>query len=149
MEAVLLSVYFTCLFQFSFISHPIVYCMLLLGCCLRGVGFCYTVTGFCWYVIILCLVYIGGVYILFIFVSVHKPNPNSFSGGSLGVFIPLYFVCYWFFSYFDVSYVSYVEKRHYLCTLFEGFSYCLLCLVLLLGFIIISVVSSSKDSFYR
>lgn len=38
--------YFTCLCLFSFVSHPIVYCFLLLGCSLRGALICYSFLGF-------------------------------------------------------------------------------------------------------
>lgn len=44
---------------------------------------------------------------------------------------------------------GFVEKRHYLCSYFEGFSYCLFCLVLMLGFVVVRVVSGEKDSFFR
>lgn len=37
--------------------------------------------------ILLCLVYIGGVYVLFIFVSIHTPNPNPFVGYSVFQFL--------------------------------------------------------------
>lgn len=86
---------------------------------------------------------------MFIFVSVHNPKPNSFFGDSLGLFVGMLLFLYYFFSFVDISAVSYEDKSHYLCSFFEGFSYCLLCLVLLLGFVIISVVSSNKNSFYR
>lgn len=44
---------------------------------------------------------------------------------------------------------SYVEFRHYLCSFFEGFSYCFFCLVLMIGFVVIRVVRGDKDSFCR
>ena len=42
-----------------------------------------------------------------------------------------------------------VDSRHYLCSFFEGASYCLFCLVLMVGFVAIRVVTGEKDSFFR
>jgi len=42
-----------------------------------------------------------------------------------------------------------VDCSHYLCSYFEGFSYLFFCLILMLGFVVIRVVSSDKDSFFR
>lgn len=41
------------------------------------------------------------------------------------------------------------ESSHYLCSYFEGFSYCLFCLVLMVGFVAIRIVTGQKDAFYR
>jgi len=149
MLGLLLSIYFSCLLQFSFVSHPIIYCILLLACCICGAGACYLVIGFSWYLILLCLVYIGGVYILFIFISIHNPNPNPSLGSAISVFFMAIPFFYYLFRCLSFNNSVLKESRHLLCSFFEGFSYCLLCLILLLGFLIISVVSRDKGSFYR
>nr|YP_010461013.1 NADH dehydrogenase subunit 6 [Artyfechinostomum malayanum]UUF68166.1 NADH dehydrogenase subunit 6 [Artyfechinostomum malayanum] len=147
--AVLSGIYFGCLLSFSFISHPVVYCVLLLTSALSVGGLVYTTVGFSWYIAVFCLVYVGGVYVLFIFVSIHSPNPVAKAGGSSFVPAILFgaFFCVVVSFLFPVP--SVVDGSNYLCSYFEGFSYCLFCLVLMVGFISISVVVSGKGSFFR
>lgn len=148
--SVLISLYFSILLAFSFVSNPVVYCLMLLvrSLCVRSLT--YMAIGFSWYLVLFSLVYVGGVYVLFVFVSMHKPNPIS----SIGVGFWRFFL-FLFFFFFGKLYGSFgyrlgfVERSHYLCSFFEGFSYCLFCVVLLLGFVLSRVVLSSKDSFCR
>nr|AYH51401.1 NADH dehydrogenase subunit 6 [Hysteromorpha triloba] len=146
----LIGFYFSMIFSFSFVSHPLYYCVLLLLSSLSVCGLVYWFIGFSWYLVLFCLVYVGGVYILFIFVSVYSPNTFMGSG------IQWWWMCvYFIFSstilggcfFFSVD--SFSEFSHYLCSGLEGFSYILFCLVLVLGFICISVIVNRKDSFYR
>nr|QIX04647.1 NADH dehydrogenase subunit 6 [Brachydistomum sp. PakPr2] len=145
----LLGMYLTVILSFSFVSHPVAYCVLLLI-----VAFCVNVltlmaVGFSWYLVLFSLVYVGGVYVLFIFVSVRNPNPIPSPGVSLWnvVFLFLFFflVVSWL-----VDFGGYlVENSRYICSSFEGITYCVFCLVLLISFVLVSVVLSSKDAFYR
>lgn len=91
----------------------------------------------------------GGVYVLFIFVSVHNPNPVPSIGGGVGFL--LFFMLFFLFRFSLLSFFSpaYCERSHYLCSFFEGFVYFIFCSVLIMGFIIVSVVCSEKDSFFR
>ena len=73
-SSLMLGVYLTRILAFSFVSNPIHYCLLLLGSALSACGFVFRILGFSWYVVLFCLVYVGGVYILFIFVSVYSPK---------------------------------------------------------------------------
>lgn len=86
---------------------------------------------------------------LFIFISIHSPKPVAKIGGSR--FIPLIMLGLFFsiliHSFFPLP--SCVDSRNYLCSYFEGFSYCLFCLVLMVGFIRVRVVVGSKGSFFR
>nr|AQS80285.1 NADH dehydrogenase subunit 6 [Fasciola jacksoni] len=143
--ALLGSFYLTCLLGFSFVSHPIVYCLLLVAAALSISGLGYVVIGFSWYLAIFCLVYIGGVYVLFIFVSVHTPNPlPNFSGGGLIVMVLFFAIlCVLSLVFFPVP--ALVDSSFYLCSSFEGVSYCLFCLVLMVGFVCISVVWVLSD----
>nr|QYC97735.1 NADH dehydrogenase subunit 6 [Diplostomoidea sp. MSB para 30071] len=148
--SLMVGLYFSIIFSFSFVSHPIYYCLLLLLSSVDICGIVYLFMGFSWYLVLLCLVYIGGVYILFVFVSVYSPNTFLSSGVYWWwiLFIMMFSFCVFtgcFYSYADV----YFESSHYLCTSLEGTSYILLCLVLILGFICVSVVVNRKDSFYR
>nr|UDU84951.1 NADH dehydrogenase subunit 6 [Orientocreadium sp. HS] len=149
MRAVLLSLYFSSIVSFSFVSHPVSYCLLLLSSAFSMSGYSYLMLGFSWYLVLFCLVYIGGVYILFIYISVHNPNPLPSLGSSffyLGFFFSFFFLC---FSFIGGGYICLVDSSNYLCSMFEGVTYCFFCLLLMVGFVIISVVCSEKDSFFR
>ena len=79
----LLSVYFTRLFCFSLVSKPISYCLLLLLGAISSSFFVYCFMGFSWYLVLFCLVYVGGVYVLFIYASIFSPNnPIRLGGGA-------------------------------------------------------------------
>nr|YP_010528198.1 NADH dehydrogenase subunit 6 [Echinoparyphium aconiatum]UXW64392.1 NADH dehydrogenase subunit 6 [Echinoparyphium aconiatum] len=147
--SLLAGVYFSCLLGFSLVSHPVVYCILLLSSALSVAGIVYLVLGFSWYLAIFCLVYIGGVYVLFIFVSIHSPNPIASVGGSSFIPIVLFgvFLAVLHHSFFPLPCTC--DSSNYLCSYFEGFSYCLFCLVLMVGFISISIVVGGKSSFFR
>nr|AYH51423.1 NADH dehydrogenase subunit 6 [Tylodelphys immer] len=147
----LLGLYFSIIFSFSFVSHPLYYCLLLLFSSLSVCGVVYWFIGFSWYLVLFCLVYVGGVYILFIFVSVY--SPNTFVGSSMSwwwilaffIFSLVMFVgCFYF-----LKVEGFIENSHYLCSSAEGVSYILFCLVLVLGFVCVSVIVNRKDSFYR
>nr|YP_010693890.1 NADH dehydrogenase subunit 6 [Morishitium polonicum]WCD42527.1 NADH dehydrogenase subunit 6 [Morishitium polonicum] len=145
----LISFYFSCILAFSFVAHPVLFCVLLLSSALSASGIVYIFLGASWYVILFCLVYIGGVYVLFVFISIHNPNPVFMIGGGL-YFVFVFFVLMMvIFSGFVNAYPIFSETSYYLCSFFEGFSYCFFCLILMVGFISISSVLGSKDSFYR
>nr|UFQ88519.1 NADH dehydrogenase subunit 6 [Scalithrium sp. LRP 10410]UFQ88555.1 NADH dehydrogenase subunit 6 [Scalithrium sp. LRP 10411] len=142
--------YFFSLAMFSLVSHPVYYCVLLVLNSLICSFICYSVYGFSWYSLLFCLVYIGGVYILFVFVSVHSPNSSV--------------VSYWNFSYLSsflivflcvamgclvVYTVGISEFSSFLCTLSEGYFYLCMCLTLLFGFFILSLIMSIKVNHYR
>nr|YP_010853279.1 NADH dehydrogenase subunit 6 [Metorchis bilis]WGM81698.1 NADH dehydrogenase subunit 6 [Metorchis bilis] len=146
----LVSLYLTSLLAFSFVTHPASYCFLLLLGAFSVSGYVYLSLGFSWYLLLFCLIYIGGIYVLFVFVSLRSPNPVPMLGGGSEF---LFFAFFFFFCLFvSVGFGSdscYTDYSHYLCSYFEGFSYCLFCLVLMLGFVLTSVVGSEKDSFFR
>nr|QRV61261.1 NADH dehydrogenase subunit 6 [Tanaisia sp. SS-2020] len=148
MRYILISLYFSSLVSFSLFSNPLVYCGLLLVGALSLSGFAYLVLGFSWYLVLFCLVYVGGIYILFLYVSVH--NPNSFPSLGGGV---MYFsvFCFFFLVFYAGSrYLGGLEDfSHYVCTSGEGVTYNVFCLVLMLSFVLVSLVGSGKDSFFR
>nr|YP_007889820.1 NADH dehydrogenase subunit 6 [Taenia twitchelli]BAN15652.1 NADH dehydrogenase subunit 6 [Taenia twitchelli] len=143
------SFYLFVLFLFSLSSHCLYYCVLLVLNSLIGSLICYILYGFSWYSLLLCLVYIGGVYILFIFVSIFNPNDSFIMYSSLNNFkLIIMFVisvlCLFFvFSMIDIDY------SYYLCTSKEGSFYIFLCLMLLFGFIVLSMLFNIKMNFYR
>nr|YP_009650995.1 NADH dehydrogenase subunit 6 [Uvitellina sp. SSS-2019]QCY72821.1 NADH dehydrogenase subunit 6 [Uvitellina sp. SSS-2019] len=149
-SSLLFGLYFSVVLAFSFVSHPIVLCFLLLFSSLCISGIVYLILGFSWYLVLFCLVYIGGVYVLFVFVSIHDPNPISSLSNGGGYFLVIFFLLMVFFFLGGVYYFPvFFESSYYLCSRFEGISYCVFCLILMVGFIGISVVVSNKDSFFR
>nr|ASL24611.1 NADH dehydrogenase subunit 6 [Khawia sinensis] len=139
--------FLSCMFVLH--THCIFYCLLLVASCCVSAFICYLVYGFSWYSLLLCLVYVGGVYILFVFVSVRTPNNSpilptirrGFGGGLIG----------FLFAYSAVVMLNLtpIEASHCLCSLVEGNTYVCLCLVLLFGFIVVSIVMSVRPEFYR
>nr|ABN79375.1 NADH dehydrogenase subunit 6 [Dibothriocephalus nihonkaiensis] len=142
--------YFLGLALFCLISHTMYYCLLLvlnsLVCCFIT----YMYLGFSWYSLLFCLVYVGGVYILFVFVSVYSPNTSIVPYWNLGVIASLMILgcCFLSSFIFYLSYVNY-EASLSLCTSYEGYFYVCLCLMLLFGFFVLSMVMSVKTGYYR
>nr|YP_009092169.1 NADH dehydrogenase subunit 6 [Dicrocoelium chinensis]AHG06494.1 NADH dehydrogenase subunit 6 [Dicrocoelium chinensis] len=144
------SLYLTTILAFSFVSHPVAYCVFLVISALCVNVLTFLVVGFSWYLVLFSLVYIGGIYVLFIFVSVRNPNPAPSVGVSLGSVFLLFL--FFFFGGFNMfaGFGSGLENNNlYFFNIFEGFTYCMFWGFLWVGFIWGSVGYSSKDSFYR
>ena len=142
--------YFFILFLFSLVSHPVYYCGFLVVNSLLCRFICYFIFGFSWYSLLFCLVYIGGVYILFVFVSVYRPKRSyvtylnlDFSSLFLLAFFLLIIGC--LLIYKTVR----IEFSKFLCTVKEGKFYVVMCLTLLFGFLVLSMVMSIKLNYYR
>nr|YP_009367936.1 NADH dehydrogenase subunit 6 [Senga ophiocephalina]ARK18847.1 NADH dehydrogenase subunit 6 [Senga ophiocephalina] len=142
--------YFFCLFAFSLLSHPVYYCVLLVINSLLCSFICYIIYGFSWYALLFCLVYIGGVYVLFVFVSVHSPNNSILPYVGLNsVWCIVFMACSLFFSIIVYYGVLNTEFSSFICTIHEGYMYICMCLTLLFGFIVISSIMSIKLNHYR
>nr|BBB87243.1 NADH dehydrogenase subunit 6 [Moniezia sp. MN-2015] len=147
---ILFVAYFLILLLFSLFSHPVCYCILLLVNAIISGSICYVVFGFSWYTLLFFLVYIGGVYVLFVFVSVYSPNSSYLTYFSLNFFMI-------FMSVFGAGVVGLVtacslfevEFSHFLCTRNEGVFYVVVCLMLLFGFLVLSMIMSVKINYYR
>lgn len=141
---------FTFYFFFSFLVHPLYYCILLvLNSFLCGF-ICYYVLGISWYSLLLCLVYVGGVYILFIFVSVFSPKVSFTPCFNLR-FVLLALLVFFLFLGFICIYVGVteVEFREYLCTINEGKFYVCMSLFLIFRFVLLSLILGMKFNYYR
>nr|AYE40086.1 NADH dehydrogenase subunit 6 [Sindiplozoon sp. DZ-2018] len=83
--------YFFCLCFFSLFKNPVVSAVgLMLNVSLLG-GFVYFVLGFAWYSVILLVVYLGGVYVILLYVSAYIQN--DYDEDSLDLFV---FFCFGF-----------------------------------------------------
>lgn len=142
--------YFFCLVMFSLVRHPVYYCVLLVLKSLTCSFICYSIYGFSWYSLLFCLVYIGGVYILFVFVSVHKPNRSVISYWKFNLINRFLIIFLIMMAGVSVYYVALkTEFRSFLCTLSEGPLYLCMCLTLLFGFFVLSLVMRVKLNHYR
>lgn len=142
--------YFFCLVMFSLVSHPVCYCILLVMKALTCRFISYVVYGFSWYSLLFCLVYIGGVYILFIFISVHGPNNRVVTyWGSSRLFLAILFGAVSLSGCIVYGLSLGAECRKYLCTLSEGPFYLCVCLALLFGFVILRIIMRINLNHYR
>lgn len=148
--SILFFFYFLSLILFSLISHPVYYCLLLIFKALICSLINYSEYGFSWYPLLFCLVYIGGVYILFIFVSVHTPNVNAFYNWRLSTSLFLITLSLFIIiSFLFINTYSEPECRGFLKTSTEGYFYVCMCLTLLFGFFILRMIMCVKFKYYR
>nr|UKT60704.1 NADH dehydrogenase subunit 6 [Dipylidium caninum] len=132
-----------------FIVNPVYYCSLLVFNSFLCGYISYMVYGFSWYALLLCLVYVGGVYVLFIFVSFFVPNSSFmclFDLKVIGVFVSLFFVV---FSYGFTYCKIFFDYSYYLCNSVEGCFYVFMSFMLIFSFFVLSMISSLKFNYYR
>nr|YP_009519782.1 NADH dehydrogenase subunit 6 [Paruterina candelabraria]AYD49576.1 NADH dehydrogenase subunit 6 [Paruterina candelabraria] len=141
--------YFLSLIMFSVISHPVYYCGLLVFNALLSSLLCYVLYGFSWYALLFCLVYVGGVYILFIFISVFSPNNSVLFVNSFNVYyvVILFGLCFLGVLFFRN--LLFFECSSYLCTINEGVLYLSMCFTLVFGFVVLSLIMCVKANYYR
>nr|YP_010133159.1 NADH dehydrogenase subunit 6 [Hydatigera taeniaeformis]BAV82585.1 NADH dehydrogenase subunit 6 [Hydatigera taeniaeformis] len=149
MVSILLSLYLFNLFLFSLVSSCIYYCIILIINALLSSYIVYEVMGFSWYSLIFCLIYVGGVYILFIFVSFFNPNDSVMIswGFNLVSLVLIFFV-------FGVSIYMFCELIEFefsscVCNFNEIWLYVCFGLMLMFGFVILSMLMSYGVGFYR
>lgn len=145
----LIRIYLSSLLAFSFVPHPVNCCFLLLGGSLRFCLFLFLSSGFRWYILLFCLVYVGGIYILFVYVSMFSPKAFAGLGYSVSSFVISLSVFTVFFYFSSEGVPLFREHSHYVCSWRDGYGYCFFCLMLLLGFRLVRFIGSSKSSFFR
>nr|ADU05415.1 NADH dehydrogenase subunit 6 [Schistosoma turkestanicum] len=112
----------------------------------------YSVVGFSWYLLLFVLVYVGGVCILFIYLSIMIPNVGlnvacySYSVMFIGCLYLLILSGNWIISSVDLKLIEYSV---YLCDVYEGLIYLFFCLMLLIGLILINIILSSFSGYAR
>nr|YP_009327969.1 NADH dehydrogenase subunit 6 [Cladotaenia vulturi]APC62888.1 NADH dehydrogenase subunit 6 [Cladotaenia vulturi] len=142
-------IYFSSLISFCLINNPICHCGLLVVNALIASLICYNIFSFSWYSLLFCLVYISGVYILFIFVSVFNPNSDLISCYNIN--ISSFLIAFAIVSIGIISSYNLIipESSNFLCTINEGNLYVCMCTTLIFGFIILSLIMSFKMNYYR
>nr|AXR86354.1 NADH dehydrogenase subunit 6 [Lamellodiscus spari] len=136
---------------YFFIVNLIHYCILLIINALIVSLWIIFFTGQVWYSILFYMVYVGGVYILFIFLSVYSPNLNNLLSFNIfwfgGVFLFLLVVG----ASLTINNISnyFGDNSYYFCSFNEVYTYLFICSFLLIGFYFISYISSSKEYFIR
>nr|YP_006460020.1 NADH dehydrogenase subunit 6 [Tetrancistrum nebulosi]ADN44066.1 NADH dehydrogenase subunit 6 [Tetrancistrum nebulosi] len=143
------STYIISLISLCFISNLITYCLILIFnclCCLTIITF---ISGLSWYSLMLYLVYVGGVYILLLFITVHIPN-NLINNRDNGAWLVVSSFIAWEIA--SLSWYPHLLVPDYsfnFCSAEEGVSYLVLCFLLGVMFFFVSLVSGSKESFVR
>nr|YP_010015761.1 NADH dehydrogenase subunit 6 [Thaparocleidus varicus]QOI72758.1 NADH dehydrogenase subunit 6 [Thaparocleidus varicus] len=141
--------YYLNLLLFLFLKNVVGYCLLLICNALYVIAIIYISSGFSWYAILVYLIYVGGVYILFIFLSVHLPNISNVSYVNFNILIVFLFFFWELFQLFYYNHIVWFEYSFNFCSLNEGAIYVFLCCFLLICFFLVSLINSSKESFLR
>ena len=114
----------------------------------------YLEIGFRWYFLLFILVYVGGVYIILIYISMVSPNFSLFKMR----FVSYYFMFgFTFIIWFCVSrirmidYSMKIECRFYLCKRREILVYIFLCIMLMIRLVFVKFIVSlvSTKSYFR
>ena len=132
-----------------FVVNPVYYCRLLIFNSFLCGCISYFIYGFSWYRLLLCLVYIGGVYVLFVFISFFSPNSSFMSMFDFKLSVA--FVCLFFFVFSCLFryFVVFYDYSYYLCNDVEGYFYVFMCFMLIFGFFVLRVIMSLKFNYYR
>nr|YP_003934533.1 NADH dehydrogenase subunit 6 [Benedenia hoshinai]ABK58262.1 NADH dehydrogenase subunit 6 [Benedenia hoshinai] len=135
---------------FGFISNAIGYCILLVINALIACLIIFFFSNSIWYSLLLYLIYVGGVYILFLFISVHIPNMNNYTSLNFYNLLLLSFFCFELSVNLFNSFNNFLlDNSFYFCSISEGFSYIFICSFLIISFILVSFISSTKIYFCR
>nr|YP_010954517.1 NADH dehydrogenase subunit 6 [Sphyranura euryceae]WMV02080.1 NADH dehydrogenase subunit 6 [Sphyranura euryceae] len=145
----LLTFYSIILICFCIFFNPVICCLLLLLNSILLSSVLFFIFSSSWYSLLFCVVYLGGVYMILLFVSAQLQN-ESLSNFSL-LFVLLFFIVLscWFsqdlsFNIYNVSDLSTI-----ICDIYSRSSYLVLVISVLLTFFSISNIVSRKNSFLR
>nr|YP_009054580.1 NADH dehydrogenase subunit 6 [Paragyrodactylus variegatus]AIK25768.1 NADH dehydrogenase subunit 6 [Paragyrodactylus variegatus] len=110
-----------------------------------------------WYSLILLIIYIGGVYVLLLFVSIYSYNSFSYSNTYFIFFISVSFYIYFIFNYLNNSFII-LNFSPLLVSLNESLelvssnnweSYLFILLFILFSFFIFSFVFTNNSNYIR
>nr|YP_009759661.1 NADH dehydrogenase subunit 6 [Schistosoma indicum]QIQ48873.1 NADH dehydrogenase subunit 6 [Schistosoma indicum] len=140
------SLLFLVLVSFTFNSSPLFRSLLiLLSSFLISIRI-FLELGFSWYFVLFILVYIGGVYVILIYISMAFPNFSNFGVNTQYSFnlLAVFFMIYVYSSNYNsvLSQFEFEDCSFYLCNVSEILMYVFLCLVLMIGLVYINFVVS-------
>ena len=140
------------LFGFTFKSRPLTRAVLLVLVSFIVSLWIFKVFSFSWYFLLFVLVYVGGIYVILIYVSMAFPNFRLFRfklRGWVG-FVVLLFLSLGVWRDVGVMDKGLIENRFYLCGVSEALIYLFLCLVLMIGLVFINfIVRFSTSRYFR
>nr|ACR50710.1 NADH dehydrogenase subunit 6 [Schistosoma kisumuensis]ACR50711.1 NADH dehydrogenase subunit 6 [Schistosoma kisumuensis]ACR50712.1 NADH dehydrogenase subunit 6 [Schistosoma kisumuensis] len=110
----------------------------------------YAETGFSWYFLLFVLVYVGGIYIILIYISMVLPNFSLFNVSFISYFFVFgfLFVIWFYLSHSSIlSYNWKIECSFYLCNNIEILVYIFLCIILMISLAFVNfIVSAMVDN---
>lgn len=147
--AVVFRWYLALLSSFCFFSHPIVRCILLVATVLSlGYGV-FLIVGYRWYIGIFCIVYVGGVYVLLVFVFLSCSNSGVIGGFGAFVWVIGVFLLSLVVLVYGVRRDSYSDCSVQLMGYGYRWGYLFLCVRMMLSLVEVRIICSKKNSFYR
>ena len=136
------------LFGFTFKGRPLTRAVLLVLVSFIVSLWIFKVFSFSWYFLLFVLVYVGGIYVILIYVSMAFPNFRLFRfklWGWVG-FVVLLFLLLGVWRDVGVMDEGLIENRFYLCGVSEVLIYLFLCLVLMIGLVFINFIAGFSTS---
>nr|YP_009504432.1 NADH dehydrogenase subunit 6 [Gyrodactylus nyanzae]AWW03133.1 NADH dehydrogenase subunit 6 [Gyrodactylus nyanzae] len=133
------------------------YCLFLVILSLLSSLIIYSYSLSFWYCIILLLIYIGGVYVLLLFVSLHSYNSFSNSSYINAFLISFIGIFCFFYSYnsFDFDFLSiydigyYSDNSYNLVNNLNWVNYLFILIVILLSFNVFGFIFINNNNYYR
>nr|YP_010155307.1 NADH dehydrogenase subunit 6 [Heterobothrium okamotoi]QQX28221.1 NADH dehydrogenase subunit 6 [Heterobothrium okamotoi] len=150
MLSLLLFCYFLNLMYFSFIFNPIMCSILLMVNASISSLVIYIYCGTSWYPLLISMVYLGGVYIIILFISSHIQNDQITNNNITISFLALLGLLLWgVWEQNEISVSSVGFGSEYLVNVSGLGVFLLLTFILLFMFYLITLISCSKSGFLR
>nr|ADG47042.1 NADH dehydrogenase subunit 6 [Schistosoma japonicum] len=143
--------YFICMYCFTFSGGSLFRVFLIVVSSFSVGMFIFYCSGSSWYFLLFVLIYFGGVYILFVYISMMLPNSgvSSMSFSYFSLLLVFFFFFFVFFFCYEFLGTNVIEYSFYLCSDFEAVVYNFFCLILLFGMFIVSLMISSVNEYSR
>nr|QDO72108.1 NADH dehydrogenase subunit 6 [Schistosoma haematobium] len=114
----------------------------------------YLEIGFSWYFLLFILVYVGGIYIILIYISMVSPNFSLFNMSFVSYYFMFGFTFIIWFCVSCISMIDYsmsIECSFYLCNSSEILVYIFLCITLMISLVFVNFIVSlvSTNSYFR
>nr|YP_004891179.1 NADH dehydrogenase subunit 6 [Polylabris halichoeres]AEB55006.1 NADH dehydrogenase subunit 6 [Polylabris halichoeres] len=151
---ILFGVYFFSLSMFLILVNPIsCSTLLMVNASVLGL-YLWSYLGYSWVSLLICMVYLGGVYIIMLFISSYTQNDQDISGFwyflALSLVSFILICCFGFYDYIVLpNTVNICQNFEFVVYNDLSSSYLGYCVLLLSFFFLIGLSISSKDSFLR